>query len=66
MLLRKGIYPYEYMDSLEKKPSWYLIGIFYQPNSIEHEKWEWLDHFEVIIANASLKWKGVASSYSWF
>ena len=34
-------------------------SIFYQPSSIEHEKREWLDHFEEIIAHASLKWNGV-------
>ena len=41
------------------KNSSYLAGIFYQPSSIEHEKREWLDHFEEIIAHASLKWNGV-------
>ena len=41
------------------KNSSYLVGIFYQPSSIEHEKREWLDHFEEIIALASLKWNGV-------
>ena len=37
----------------------YLVDIFYQPSSIEHEKREWLDHFEEIIAQALLKWNGV-------
>ena len=32
---------------------------FYQPSSIEHEKREWLDHFEEIIAQASLKWNDI-------
>ena len=41
------------------KNSSYLVGIFYQPSSIEHEKREWLDHFEEIIAHASHKWNGV-------
>ena len=53
--LDKSIEHYWLEVSGLNKTSSYLVGIFYQPSSIEHEKREWLDHFEEIIAHASLK-----------
>ena len=57
--LDKSIEHYWLEVSGLNKNSSYLVGIFYQPSSIEHEKREWLDHFEEIIAHSSLKWNGV-------
>ena len=57
--LDKSIEHYWYEVSGLNKNSSYLIGIFYQPSSIGHEKREWLEDFEKIIAHASLKWNGV-------
>ena len=57
--LYKSIEHYWLEISGLKKNSSYLVGIFYQPSSIEHDKKEWLDHFEGIITHASLKWNGV-------
>ena len=47
--LDKSIEHYWLEISGLNKNSSYLIGIFYQPSSIEHEKREWLDHFEEIM-----------------
>ena len=47
--------------SVLNQNSSYLIGIFYQPSSIEHEKTEWFDHFEETIAHVSLKLNGVTT-----
>ena len=57
--LDKSIENYWLEVSGLNKNSSCLVGIFYQPSSIEQEKREWLDHFEEIIAHASLKWNGV-------
>ena len=49
--LDKSIEHYWLKVSGLNKNSSYLVGIFYQPSSIEHEKRERLDHFENIIAH---------------
>ena len=56
--LDKSIEHYWLEVSGLNKNSLYLVGIFYQPSSIEHEKRERLDHFEEIIAHVPLNWNG--------
>ena len=57
--LDKSIEHYWLEVSGLNKNSLYLVSIFYQPSSIEHEKRERLDHFEEIIAHVPLNWNGV-------
>ena len=56
--LDKSIEHYWFEVSGLSKNNSYLVSIFYQHSSIEHEKREWFDHFQDIIAHVSLKWNG--------
>ena len=57
--LDKSIEHYWLEVSGINKNSSYLVGIFYQASSTEHDKREWHDHFEEIIAHVPLKWNAV-------
>ena len=64
--LDKSIEHYWLKVSGLNKNSSSLVGIFYQPSSIEDEKREWPNHFKEIIAHASLKWNGLTIVTGYF
>ena len=42
----------------KNKNNSYLLGVFYQPNSVESEKMLWLDKFENVLSQITIKWHG--------
>lgn len=37
----------------------YLVGTFYQPSSIEREKKDWLQRFDILLRHITAKWDGI-------
>ncbi|XP_057310275.1 uncharacterized protein LOC130648252 [Hydractinia symbiolongicarpus] len=37
----------------------YLVGTFYQPSSIEREKKDWLERFDILLRHITAKWDGI-------